>query len=385
MGNRFAWKLRTLVAFGVCAGVWPMAHAGNGYIQQTLWAQTDVRKLIGLNNEGMSDGFRLEAELIHSYSAWTSAPMATHFYDETTINGYNPPRGCNLDGLPCPTDTQPVPYTQTYVNYDVRLYSHAVADRGSLHVAVTTPVIYSSAIWQDNPSWHGVIWDSDTDGQDLNGIASTSAGLYGSFSVIGSGADPVPITAQARVTALTSYVAPEDWGSMDVFFGIINQSEFYAGLDLFRTDDGGGWSYVTMSSDFGHYYVSGREMSVLSSSCEASYSASDCSYEILLSESMLVTPGETINLHMNMFAASRASGVAIDASHSAHLSFILPQGYALQGDDGFLADVPVTSVPEPSLWALLAGGLCTIGLTVRRQFRTGQVADQASRRREEMA
>jgi hypothetical protein len=371
--KRFPGKaVRWLAGFGVLAGMLSGAHgAQNGYVQQVVWAQPEAERLFQANSGGIyvTDGDRFAAELIHDYSGWTSAANAaleTRLYDETTVSGIGVRKPCNGDGVPCEGDWEPVPYSYTRTNYDVRLYSRADDVRGSLHVAVDTPVIYRSATWRSYPEWSGLDFgDPGLLEEDSDGIAKSVAGLYGSFTLVGSGAEPVRITAQARVTVSMSH--ENNSISWDAGFGGDPYSgELYAGLDLFRTDDGGDWSYVRVEAGF-EPWVGGNDMTVLSKSCSAN-AVLDCTVDILLSESMLVTAGESIHLNMNMLASSRTSGSLVDASNSAYLSFVLPEGYSIQGQDGFLADVPVTSVPEPATWALLAGGLGLIAAAARRRI-----------------
>jgi hypothetical protein len=355
------------------AGMLSGAHgAQNGYVQQVVWAQTDILKLLEYDYSSVSpDGHLFETTLLHEYSSWTSAidpAAAFRLHDEKTVKyeGYIPAPECRNNDWIC-DDVVPYSYSKTYVNYDIDLYSRADDVRGSLHVAVDTPVIYRSAT-ADNYGGYGLRFDPYYE-TDSDGIAKSVAGLYGSFTVAGSGIDPVMITAQAKVS-VTMSVGNTD--TETVFYGPWDElagGVLYAGVDLFRTDDGGGWSYVRLSGIDSYYkpWMTGKDLTVLSESC-TEFSL-ECSYEVLLSESMLVTPGETINLHMNMEASSGWSGNKVDASNSAYLSFLLPEGYSIQGQDGFLADVPVTTVPEPSSWALLAAGLGLIGLNAGRRRR----------------
>lgn len=371
--KRFPGKaVRWLAGFGVLAGMLSGAHgAQNGYIQQEVWAQTDILELLEAYYSGVSlDGHRFETTLLHEYNTWTSAidpAAAFRLHDEKTVTyeGYIPDPSCRNGDWIC-NDVVPYSYSKTYVNYDISLYSRADDVRGSLHVAVDTPVIYRAATVFDGDGRRFYSGDS----MESDGIAKSVAGLYGSFTVAGSGIDPVMITAQAKVSVTMSsagYIDPDT-----VFEALwVNTAggTLYAGVDLFRTDDGGGWSYVRLSGEGsvpGYQWMTGKDMTLLSESC--SEFSLECSYEILLSESMLVTPGETINLNMNIEASSRQSGYTIDASNSAYLSFLLPEGYSIQGQDGFLADVPVTSVPEPATWALLASGLGLIAAATRRRI-----------------
>lgn len=374
--KRFPGKaVRWLAGFGVLAGMLSGAHgAQNGYVQQVVWAQPEAERLFQAYSGGIyvTDGDRFAAELIHDYSGWTSAADAaleTRLYDETTVSGIGVRKPCNGDGFPCEGDWEPVPYSYTRTNYDVRLYSRADDVRGSLHVAVDTPVIYRSATWRSYPEWSGLDFgDPRLLGADSDGIAKSVAGLYGSFTLVGSGAEPVLVTAQARVTVSMSHDSnPMSWGTGLGGLGDESYSgELYAGLDLFRPDDGGDWSYVWMEAGF-EPLIFGQSMTVLSKFCSAD-AVLDCTFDILLNESMLVTAGETINLNMNMSASSRSSGNTVDASNSAYLSFLLPEGYSIQDQDGFLADVPVTPVPEPDTWALLASGLGLIAAAARRRI-----------------
>lgn len=372
--KRFPGKtVRWLAGFGVLAGMLSGAHgAQNGYIQQEVWAQTDILELLEYDYSSVSpDGHRFETTLLHEYNKWTSAidpAAAFRLHDEKTVTyeGYIPDPSCrNSDGV-C-DDVVPYSYSKTYVNYDISLYSRADDVRGSLHVAVNTPVIYRSATYFSDYSR----FYSD-DNMESDGIAKSVAGLYGSFTVAGSGIDPVMITAQAKVSVTMSFAGYIDPDTVfeELWYGSrAGGGTLYAGVDLFRTDDGGGRSYVWLigaGSVPGYQWMTGKDMTLLSESC--SEFSLECSYEILLSESMLVTPGETINLNMNIEASSRQSGYTIDASNSAYLSFLLPEGYSIQGQDGFLADVPVTSVPEPATWALLASGLGLIAAATRRRI-----------------
>lgn len=61
----------------------------------------------------------------------------------------------------------------------------------------------------------------------------------------------------------------------------------------------------------------------------------------------------------------------LDFSHTAQLSFALPQGVSFAGEGGFLSAVPLTvaSVPEPASWAGLAAGLSMLAALGRRRRR----------------
>lgn len=59
---------------------------------------------------------------------------------------------------------------------------------------------------------------------------------------------------------------------------------------------------------------------------------------------------------------------AVDGFNTGRLSIVLPEGYALEGNTGLLANAVVTPpVPEPATWGLMVAGLAVLGGFARRR------------------
>jgi hypothetical protein len=73
----------------------------------------------------------------------------------------------------------------------------------------------------------------------------------------------------------------------------------------------------------------------------------------------------------NYPAGSTPYVTTLDFSHTAQLSFALPQGVSFAGEGGFLSAVPLTvaSVPEPASWAALLAGLAVLAAPGARRRR----------------
>jgi hypothetical protein len=88
---------------------------------------------------------------------------------------------------------------------------------------------------------------------------------------------------------------------------------------------------------------------------------------------LTVTPGVSLYVSGTMVALHSAIGLsgevegATDAFGTGRISFIVPDGYSLVGEDGaFSALLPV---PEPGTYVLMIVGLALVGCAARRQIR----------------
>lgn len=67
-----------------------------------------------------------------------------------------------------------------------------------------------------------------------------------------------------------------------------------------------------------------------------------------------------------------------DFSHTSRLSFVLPTGFTMQGQGGFLASVPIAyDVPEPEPLALIVVGLGLLRVVSRRRWWTDRTDQSA--------
>ena len=96
--------------------------------------------------------------------------------------------------------------------------------------------------------------------------------------------------------------------------------------------------------------------------------ASPNAWEVDLTQSVMVAPGTSVDLHYDMStqALSYGAGSAtLDASHTARLAVSLPPDYSFTSGSGVF--LTAASVPEPdSAWLLLAG-LAGMSLMARRR------------------
>lgn len=87
----------------------------------------------------------------------------------------------------------------------------------------------------------------------------------------------------------------------------------------------------------------------------------------LLSATVLVKPGDLVNVHAHMMSKSAAGTFAsgtVDFDHTATLSIELPEGYTITSQSGVLLSAPV---PEPATGALLLCGCIVLAFFQSRQ------------------
>jgi hypothetical protein len=99
---------------------------------------------------------------------------------------------------------------------------------------------------------------------------------------------------------------------------------------------------------------------------------------------LMVTPGELVFVSTFLNAGSGADMTgensyegtfdgSVDGFSTARISFSLPAGYSfIDGDNGSVlsgATVITSSVPEPSLYAMMFAGLLAIGAITKRRYK----------------
>lgn len=339
----------TMTAFPAAAG---------GYYYQTVWAAPQHPAVYS------GEGTQLATLLLDIGGGLSAADGAVinRLHDESTA--WRPIRCHDYD---CMGPIMFEPYVVP--NYDVTVSVRTDDVRGSMHAGVSAPVLFGAT-----DEFGGVI-NPSVGAPESAGIARSIAGLAGRLSVVGEGSTAVALTARLQVQVTMDRAVENPAHPLNSFADLVADGFFYAGVDLYREGEPNlegwdGWGWVIAEAAPSGWSsetapdVRGNSLDVLSLQCDETR----CELSAVVEETMYVTPGEWISLNANMETHVRSSWNAVDATNSAYLSFVVPEGYALSGEGGFLADVPVTSVPEPASWGLLVSGLGLIAAAARRRL-----------------
>ena len=191
--------------------------------------------------------------------------------------------------------------------------------------------------------------------QQVNGNTGGSTFLWGAtggtFTLHGSGASPVTVTAQ-----------------MDVTGSLTRADNRQLALVNIRMGD---WSYAG-SLDFASYsdlnFRVGRQHGASSGGFSIRQgSAGTFDFHQELDYSMALLPGSSFNLGFRTetnLMDTTINGTSIAAT--SRYGFALPQGYYITGDNGFDSRT-LAAVPEPETYAMLLVGLGLMGAVARKR------------------
>ncbi len=186
---------------------------------------------------------------------------------------------------------------------------------------------------------------------NTGGFASLWGATGGTFTLHGSGASPVAVTAQMSVTGSLTRADNRQYGKVNIRMG--------------------DWSYAS-SLDFSGYSDLNFRVGNEHGSSVGGFSfgqgvAGTSDMHQQLDYVMALLPGSSFNLGFRtetslLDSTSNGTSFAVTSRYG----FALPQGYYITGDNGFDSRT-LAAVPEPETYAMLLAGLGLMGAVARRR------------------
>ncbi|MDP3083355.1 MAG: PEPxxWA-CTERM sorting domain-containing protein [Rubrivivax sp.] len=183
---------------------------------------------------------------------------------------------------------------------------------------------------------------SNTAGQNSGGGFAWGA-TGGLFTLHGSGAAPVTVTATLKLDGQISKTQVLRFGSLSASIGT--------------------WSFGEVASDLNQ-----RVNPIVSNSFSCTFNTcAGRAIDELLTMTLSVLPGQTFNLGFQLTTSTLSLGPtlsAVTASGQAVFSLDAGAGYHFTGSNGYDSRSPV---PEPGSWALMLVGLGLLGRVSRHR------------------
>lgn len=202
-------------------------------------------------------------------------------------------------------------------------------------------------------------------------LAQGASSLSGMVTLVGPGAAPIPIIVSMDFGGnFTGSNAFNDLAGQII--GVSGSSSWTSALDFLQfgstnTILTSSLSSKSLPGDFDNFFLAGTP--IITSTAAASLHG-----RVLMP--IALTPGQSLTLTVSLIARSGAyqsdgisysgtfDGIA-DGFSTGRMLFTLPAGYSFAGAGGVFAGVPVTVVPEPSIFILMLIGFAVLAAFAR--------------------